>query len=63
MRFAVFVDSVFSMVDISYDFAPRIYEEFGGSWGREFVGSWGLGFVSSWGLGVLGLGVRGLGGN
>ncbi len=46
MRFADFVGSVFSMVDISYDFAPRIYE--------EFVGSWVLGFGSSW--------VRGVGG-
>jgi hypothetical protein len=39
VRFAVFVGSVFSMVDISYDFALRIYEEFGGLRGRGVVGS------------------------
>ena len=38
VRFAVFVGSVFSMVDISYDFALRIYEEFGGLRGSGVVG-------------------------
>lgn len=43
MRFADFVGSVFSMIDISYDFALRIYEEFGGLMGSGVVGSWGGG--------------------
>jgi hypothetical protein len=52
VRFADFVGSVFSMVDISYDFALRIYEEFGGLRGGGVVGWWGGGVVGSWGSGV-----------